>query len=109
MVIIKDFALDNNGDVIIENGDIKLVHGAELTAQKLKCVLGTQKGEWFVEWEEGINLDIILGKKHYATKNSALENQYIEELNTLKQANAENNQDLSALNELLAKRLDGES
>ena len=77
---------------------------ADLTAQKIKTVLGTQKGEWFLNWEQGINHENILGKKQYASKTSGLEKQYINEINELKQTVA----DYNPLNELLAKRLDGE-
>ena len=100
MIIIKGFALDDKGDLIIENGDIQMAHGAELTKQTIKTVLGTQKGEWFLNWEEGINYNEILGKKRYASQNSALDNQYIAEIEQIEQ-----NKD--ALNKLLEKRLDG--
>ena len=104
---MKDFMLDSNGDTIIENGDIQMVHGGELTKQTIKSVLGTQKGEWFLNWEQGINHNEILGKKRYASQNSALDNGYIAEINSLKQANADNKASENALNELLEKRLDG--
>lgn len=100
MIIIKGFALDDKGDLIIENGDIQMAHGAELTKQTIKTVLGTQKGEWFLNWEEGINHNEILGKKRYASQNSALDNQYIAKIEQIEQ-----NKD--ALNSLLEKRLDG--
>lgn len=105
---MKGFALDENGDVLIENGTIQMVHGSELTAQTIKSVFGTQKGEWFLNWEQGINHNEILGKKRYASQNSALDNQYIREINSLKQIIKDHeNSDESALNELLGKRLDG--
>ena len=100
---MKGFMLDEHGDVVIESGVVQMVHGSDLTMQTVKCVLGTQKGEWFLNWDEGINHDNILGKKRYARKPTAMENQYIKEINTLKQTQSEDNK----LNELLAKRLDG--
>lgn len=103
MVIIKGFAIDDKGDLIIENSSIKMVHGTELTKQTIKTVLGTQKGEWFLNWNEGIDHNTILGKKRYASQNNAINNQYIEEINSLKKEAANEN----ALNELLEKRLDG--
>ncbi len=105
---MKGFMLDEKGDIVIQGGVIQMVHGAELTMQKIKNVLGTQKGEWFLNWEEGINHDNILGKKRYSKKNSALNNQYIEEIRTLKQDQAADNAREKELNERLAKRLDGE-
>ena len=107
MVIIKGFALDDKGDLIIESGNIQMVHGTELTKQTIKTVLGTQKGEWFLNWSEGIDHNSILGKRRYASQNSAVDNQYIEEINMLKSANAKNEQTENALNKLLEKRLDG--
>lgn len=104
---MKDFMLDENGDTIIENGDIQMVHGGELTKQTIKSVLGTQKGEWFLNWEQGIDHNEILGKKRYASQNSALDNEYIAEISSLKQTNAEQQASENALNELLEKRLDG--
>ena len=104
---MKGFALDDKGDLVIENGAIQMIHGAELTKQTIKTVLDTQKGEWFLNWEEGINYNEILGKRRYASQNSSLDNHYIEEINSLKRENAENEAEGKALNELLKKRLDG--
>ena len=104
---MKGFALNEQGDLLIENGDIQMAHGAELTKQKIKSVLGTQKGEWFLNWEEGINYDNILGKKRYASQNTAIDNQYIAEIEQLKRSSAEDKAEEKALNELLEKRLDG--
>ena len=100
---MQGLMLDEHGDVVIQNGVVQMVHGSELTRQTIKTVLGTQKGEWFLNWDEGINHDNILGKKRYARKTTAMENQYIDEIKSLKQNQAEDDK----LNELLAKRLDG--
>ena len=97
---MKGFALDERGDLLIENGVIQMVHGVDLTMQKIKSVLGTQKGEWFLDWEEGINYDEILGKKRYASQKDGITSQYIDEINSEKQKKQE-------LNKLLEKRLDG--
>lgn len=97
---MKGFALDERGDLIIENGVIQMVHGVDLTTQTLKSVFSTQKGEWFFNQDEGIEINEILGKKRYASQNSGLANQYIKEI-------AQHEADSNALNEKLAKRLDG--
>lgn len=107
MDAIKGFRLDENGDVLIENGEIGMVHGAELTQQTIKSVLGTQKGEWFLNLDEGINYQNILGKKRYVSKNSALNNQYIKEMQEITEQSEQKEQAANALNERLAKRLDG--
>ncbi len=59
---MKSFAIDESGDIVIENGDIEMVEDEELTGQTLQTVLGTNKGEWFNDWDEGINFANVLGK-----------------------------------------------
>lgn len=59
---MKGFLLDENGDVVIRNGDIVLCEGDELTAQTCTTTIGTNKGEWFLNEEEGINFRNILTK-----------------------------------------------
>lgn len=60
---MKGFALDSNGDVIIENNRIKMIDGNELIRQKVQTVIGTNKGEWFLNIDEGIDFNNLLGKK----------------------------------------------
>lgn len=95
---MKGFALDAQGDIIIQKGEIQMIYGSELTAQTIKSVLSTQKGEWFLNVDEGINLDNILGKKLVVSE---------DELSHVKQAYADSEADKSELNEKLARRLDG--
>lgn len=59
---MKGFALDENGDVLIENNEISIVTGAHLVQQKVRTVLMTNLREWFFDWDEGINRDNLLGK-----------------------------------------------
>ena len=106
---MKGFALDESGDVIIENGVVQMVHDAELTLQTIRSVLGTKKGEWFANLDEGVGYDNILGKKRYASQNNPLTNQYIKEISKLQEASTQNKKDEQALNDRLARRLDGES
>lgn len=60
---MKGFALDNNGDVIIEKNQIKIVKDDELIKQTVQTVIGTNKTEWFLNIDEGINFNNLLGKK----------------------------------------------
>lgn len=60
---MKGFALDNNGDVIIKKNNIKMVDGEDLLKQTVKTVLGTNKTEWFLNVDEGIDFNNLLGKK----------------------------------------------
>lgn len=62
MVAIKGFAIDENGDLVIENNEISIIVGQNLTQQKVKNVLSTNKKEWFLAQDEGINQNNIIGK-----------------------------------------------
>lgn len=70
---------------------LEMIEGAELTRQKIKTVLGTHKGEWFFNEDEGIDYDNILGKKQWSDN----ANDSAEVIDT-------------ELNDILKKRLDGE-
>lgn len=56
------FALDQNGDVVIQNNKIVMVSDNELTRQTMRTVVGTNNGEWFLNTDEGINFKNILVK-----------------------------------------------
>nr|DAV45636.1 MAG TPA: Baseplate wedge protein [Caudoviricetes sp.] len=58
---IKGFAL-KDGDVLIENNEIQMVDGEELLRQTAQSIIETNKGEWFTDWDEGIDFSNILGK-----------------------------------------------
>lgn len=59
---MKGFALDENGDVLIENNTISIVTGDELLRQKVWTVLRTNLKEWFFDWSQGIDFNNLLGK-----------------------------------------------
>lgn len=59
---MKGFALDENGDVLIENGAISIVTGDNLLQQNVLTVLRTNLQEWFFDWDQGIDFDNLLGK-----------------------------------------------
>lgn len=59
---MKSFAIDKNGDVIIENNEILMAEGDELLRQTVQSNIATQKGEWFLDWEQGVDRSNILGK-----------------------------------------------
>ena len=52
-----------NGDILISRNEIQMVNGNELLRQTVESVLQTNKREWFLNWEEGINFYNILGKR----------------------------------------------
>ncbi len=59
---MRGFALDESGDIIIKNNKIQMVEGNDLLQQTVRSVLGTNKGEWFANVDEGITFSNILGK-----------------------------------------------
>lgn len=58
---MKDFLIEN-GDVVISGNDILYVRDKELVRQKVSLVLQTNKGEWLLNADEGINFRVILIK-----------------------------------------------
>lgn len=60
---MKSFALDKNGDLLIENNEISLAVGDSLLQQKVWTVLRTNLKEWFFDWEQGIDFENLLGKE----------------------------------------------
>lgn len=60
---MKGFAVDKYGDVIIEKNDIKLAYDTELLIQKIRQVLSTNRGEWWLDPKEGIPVQKVLKKK----------------------------------------------
>lgn len=69
---MQGFALNENGDIILQNRDkntvfpngwrIQLIEGDNLIAQKISIVLGINKGEWFWNSDLGIDFDYLIGK-----------------------------------------------
>jgi hypothetical protein len=59
---MKDLMVDSKGDLIISKHDLQFVRDRELTLQKTKLILSTNKGEWLLDVNEGINFRAILIK-----------------------------------------------
>lgn len=59
---MQGFALDDKGDVLIENNEISIVVGDSLIQQKVWTTLHTNQGEWFFDRGQGIDFDNLLGK-----------------------------------------------
>lgn len=51
----------HNGDVVV-NQTIEIAEESELLRQKVQLVLGTNKGEWKYDEEEGIDFFVVLRK-----------------------------------------------
>ena len=58
---MKGFSVQN-GDVIVNKTDIEMVDGSELLRQKVELVIGTNKGEWEYDKDEGIDFRVLLCK-----------------------------------------------
>lgn len=56
------FALDERGDVVIENNEISIITGDNLLQQKVWTILRTNLKEWYFDWSQGIDFDNLLGK-----------------------------------------------
>ena len=61
-IVIKGIKLTDKGDISITNHEIDIVKDGELLKQTAQQVLGTNKGEWVFNTNEGINFKNILGK-----------------------------------------------
>ena len=59
---MKGFAMDANGDVLIENNEISIVVGDSLLQQRVLSILRTNLKEWFFDWQQGIDFSNLLGK-----------------------------------------------
>ncbi|MCZ8518892.1 DUF2634 domain-containing protein [Paenibacillus caseinilyticus] len=51
-----------NGDLVIEDGELLMVEGPEEIAQCVSISLGTNKDEWFLNPNMGIDVEKFVGK-----------------------------------------------
>lgn len=51
-----------DGDLVFAAGELQMVAGAEEVAQSCRVILGTRRGEWFLNPELGIDFDAFNGK-----------------------------------------------
>lgn len=70
---MKSFAVDNHGDVVIEENDVKLAYDTDLLIQKIQQVLSTNRGEWWLNPKEGIPVQRLLQK----SPNNAMIRDYV--------------------------------
>lgn len=107
---MKGFALNSEGDILIEKHEIQMVHGTDLAMQTVKTVLSTNKGEWTFNEDEGINFANILGKRQAEPKTTESEAyvRKIEKLTAQLRQTEESTKERQDLNKLLERRLDGE-
>lgn len=51
-----------NGDLVIENGELVMIDGDEELVQSVQAILGTRKGEFFLDSTHGLSHDNVTGK-----------------------------------------------
>lgn len=59
---MHDFKLTDSGDIEILHNEIQTISGSKLLAQQLKMILNTNKGEWWLDENEGLPFKEILLK-----------------------------------------------
>ncbi|WP_333638219.1 DUF2634 domain-containing protein [Tissierella praeacuta] len=59
---MKAFKIDNNGDLVIENGNLIMIEGNEELRQSIERILTTNKEEWFLDMNFGLDYQAIQGK-----------------------------------------------
>lgn len=59
---MKTIKLDSTGDLAFEKGDFLMLDEAEEIRQSLYITLATNKREWFLDPEEGLDFQAITGK-----------------------------------------------
>lgn len=75
-----DFAMDENGDLAIKNGDFYLVTGVDATIQFLKQRLRLFLGEWFLDEAKGVPYfdEVFVKNPNPVALNSIFKTQIIE-------------------------------
>lgn len=59
---MKAFKVSINGDLVIENGDLVMIEGNEELRQAIERILTTNKNEWFLDVDFGLDYQAIQGK-----------------------------------------------
>lgn len=81
MAIEKDILLNSEHDWAIVDYDLAFTDSTQITAQRIKQVLLTFQGEWFLDNDLGLPyFDEILGKNRSLSRIEAI---YIRELQTI--------------------------
>lgn len=59
---MKGFGISEGGDTVIRNQEIQMIADEVLTGQKIRQVLRTNRGEWWLDSKEGVSVQTILKK-----------------------------------------------
>lgn len=55
--------VDDTGDLVFSGGELEMIEGPEELAQCCRLGIGTNKREWFLNPDMGINFNLFLGKQ----------------------------------------------
>ena len=59
---MKSLLLSEDGDLVIERGDFVEIEGVDEIVQRFRFILRTNKGEWFLNPDEGIDFKVFWQK-----------------------------------------------
>ena len=59
---MRSLLLSEDGDLVIQRGDLVEVEGIDEIAQRFRFILRTNKGEWFLNPDEGIDFRVFWQK-----------------------------------------------
>ena len=59
---MKSLLLSEDGDLVIKRGDLVEIEGVDEIVQRFRFVLRTNKGEWFLNPDEGIDFQVFWQK-----------------------------------------------
>ncbi|CAH1190288.1 hypothetical protein PAECIP111893_00258 [Paenibacillus plantiphilus] len=51
-----------DGDLVFDGGELQMIDGPEELAQSVRIALGTNKGEWWLDPDFGIDFSLFFGK-----------------------------------------------
>lgn len=59
---MKDFRLNEKGDAAVCDSAVQMTEGGKLLSQKIRQILSTNRGEWWLNPKEGIPIQAVLKK-----------------------------------------------
>lgn len=63
MATIIDLKIDDDGDFVVENGDLVIIEDQDVVAQSLRILFQTVQGEWYLDTTVGIDYLGVIFKK----------------------------------------------
>lgn len=69
MANLRDFKVDDNGDLVIAGGHVQMVDSYDEVAQNVQTIIGTELGTAYSAEELGVSFENLMGKdfnEHFA-------------------------------------------